>query len=158
MLHTELTELFPTTSDLRSILDETSPIEPILVLLPSEGSGSYDMTVELDKLAKESLSNEESSLTVLREVAMGMSETDRATEIVLEAASKGHWVCLKNVHLVTSWLTSLDRLLEELARNIEHKEGGGLHPDFRLWMTAEPVASIPTSLLQRCTKIVSEVQ
>lgn len=152
---TELTELFPSTSNLRSILDETSPIEPILVLLPSEGSGSYDMTIELDKLAKESLGSHESSVTVLREVAMGMSETDRATETLLEAASKGQWVCLKNVHLVTSWLNSLDRLLEALARD---KEGGGLHPDFRLWMTAEPVAFIPTSLLQRCTKIVSEVQ
>ena len=144
----ELIELFPATPSLRIILNETSSSEPILVLLPGDGSGAYDMTAELDELAKDTLG--ENSLI---EIAMGTDETEKATELVMQAARSGQWVCLKNVHLVSSWLPSLDRMMNELQR----EEDGGFHANFRLWMTAEPVSSLPVSLLQRCKKIVSEV-
>lgn len=147
---TEVTELFPATSTFRTILSETLPEEPILVLLPTEGSGSYDMTAELVELAKDALGTS----SIVQEVAMGSEETDRALSVVLEAAKTGNWCCLKNVHLVSSWLPTLDRLLDELQRG----EEGSLHRNFRLWMTAEPVSSLPPSLLQRCKKITSEVR
>lgn len=143
-----MTELFPATSSLRIILNETSSAEPILVLLPGDGSGTYDMTAELGELARDTLGE-----NCLVEIAMGTDETEKATESVMEAARNGHWICLKNVHLVNSWLPSLDRLVNDLHR----EEDGGLHVNFRLWMTAEPVSTLPISLLQRSKKIVSEV-
>lgn len=106
------------------------------------------MTAELVELAKDTLG--ENSLV---EIAMGTDETEKATEFMKQAAQNGQWICLKNVHLVSSWLPDLDRLMNELHR----EEDGGLHINFRLWMTAEPVSSLPVSLLQRCKKIVSEV-
>lgn len=144
----ELTELFPATSSLRTVLNETSAAEPILVLLPSDGSGAYDMTVELEELAKDTLGE-----NCLVEIAMGTDETEKAIEFVRQAARNGHWICLKNVHLVTGWLPVLDRLINQLSG----EENGDLHVSFRLWMTAEPVSTLPLALLQRCKKIVSEV-
>ncbi|KAI9564905.1 hypothetical protein GHT06_008646 [Daphnia sinensis] len=143
----ELTELFPATSSLRTILNETSAAEPVLVLLPGDGSGAYDMTVELEELARDTLGDNR-----LVEIAMGTDETEKATEFVRQAARNGHWICLKNVHLVTGWLPVLDRLINQLSG----EESDDLHVDFRLWMTAEPVSTLPLSLLQRCKKIVSE--
>lgn len=117
------------------------------MLLPCDGSGAYDMTVELEELARDTLGE-----NCLVEIAMGTDETEKATESVMQAARNGHWTCLKNIHLVSSWLPVLDRLMNEL-----DQEDGGLHVNFRLWMTAEPVSTLPVSLLQRCKKIVSEV-
>lgn len=144
----ELTELFPATSSLRTILNETCAAEPILVLLPGDASGAYDMTVELEELARDTLGDNR-----LIEIAMGTDETEKAAEFVRQAAQNGHWICLKNVHLVTGWLPVLDRLINQLSG----EESDDLHVDFRLWMTAEPVSTLPLSLLQRCKKIVSEV-
>lgn len=143
----ELPELFPTVSSLLSILEETSAEEPILVLLPGDGGGAYDMTAELEELAVNRLGPE-----MLVEIAMGSDETEKASEAIATAASKGQWICLKNVHLVTTWLPSLERLIDQLIR-----DEAGIDQNFRLWLTAEPVMSLPVSLLQRCIKIVSEV-
>ena len=86
------------TSSLRTILNETSSTEPILVLLPCDGSGAYDMTIELEELARDSLGE-----NCLVEIAMGTDETEKATESVMQAARNGHWTCLKNIHLVSGW-------------------------------------------------------
>lgn len=143
----ELNELFPTLSSLLAVLDETGPEEPILVLLPGDDGGAYDMTAELEELSVNILGPE-----MLIEIAMGTDETEKASEAIFSAASKGQWVCLKNVHLVAAWLPSLERLIDQLVR-----EDGGIQKNFRLWLTAEPVTSLPVSLLQRSMKIVSEV-
>ena len=59
---------------------------------------------------------------------------------------EGEWVCLKNLHLVTSWLPSLE------------KEIKMLNPDkkFRLWLTSEPHGKFPSILLQSSLKITYE--
>jgi len=80
------------------------------------------------------------------ELAMGGGQNETATELVKSAAMKGEWVCLKNLHLVTSWLPSLE------------KEIKLLNPDkkFRLWLTSEPHAKFPSILLQSSLKITYE--
>jgi len=108
------------------------------------------MSNELRKLAGEVLGAESS----LIEIAMGADETEKATEAILSAANSDSWICLKNVHLVSSWLPVLDRLLDEIIRQ---KTESGSDSKFRLWMTAEPVPYLPVSLLQRCKKIISDV-
>jgi dynein heavy chain 2 len=65
---------------------------------------------------------------------------------VKNAAQKGNWVFLKNLHLVTSWLPTLE------------KEIKTLQPDkkFRLWLTSEPHSKFPSILLQSSLKITYE--
>ena len=43
------------------------------------------------------------------DMAMGGGTNDAALELIKQAAAKGEWVCLKNLHLVTSWLPSLEK-------------------------------------------------
>jgi dynein heavy chain 2 len=80
------------------------------------------------------------------ELAMGGGQNDTALELVQSAAEKGEWVCLKNLHLVTSWLPTLEKVIKTL------------NPDkrFRLWLTSEPHAKFPSILLQSSLKITYE--
>jgi dynein heavy chain 2 len=79
-------------------------------------------------------------------MAMGGGTNDSALELIKKAASKGEWVCLKNLHLVTSWLPSLEKEIKQL------------HPDkrFRLWLTSEAHGKFPSILLQSSLKITYE--
>lgn len=77
---------------------------------------------------------------------MGGGQNEIALELVKNAAQKGEWVCLKNLHLVTSWLPGLEKELKLLT------------PDkkFRLWLTSEPHGKFPSILLQSSLKITYE--
>jgi dynein heavy chain 2 len=79
-------------------------------------------------------------------MAMGGGTNDAALDIIKSAAAKGEWVCLKNLHLVTSWLPSLEKEIKQLK------------PDkkFRLWLTSEAHAKFPSILLQSSLKITYE--
>ena len=44
------------------------------------------------------------------QVAMGQGQADVAMQLVRECARNGHWLCLKNLHLVTSWLSILEKV------------------------------------------------
>ena len=46
----------------------------------------------------------------LVQVAMGQEQATVAIQLLRECASKGHWLCLKNLHLVTSWLPTLEKV------------------------------------------------
>lgn len=77
---------------------------------------------------------------------MGGGENQLAIEIMKDAAEKGEWVCLKNLHLVTPWLATLE------------KEFKLLTPDkkFRLWLTSEPHLKFPSILLKTSLTITYE--
>ena len=34
-----------------------------------------------------------------------------AVDLLKESSSKGSWLCLKNLHLVTPWLTTLEKVI-----------------------------------------------
>ena len=40
---------------------------------------------------------------------MGGNQNDLAIKMLREAALKGYWICLNNLHLVTSWLPNLEK-------------------------------------------------
>lgn len=77
---------------------------------------------------------------------MGGGQNEYALETLKSAAEKGEWLCLKNIHLVTPWLQTLEKEFKLLEPN----------PRFRLWMTSEPHAKFPSILLQTSLKITYE--
>lgn len=77
-----------------------------------------------------------------QEIALGQGQVDSALEATRAAAASGGWVCLKNAHLVVTWLPALDRLLREVSTSAKES--------FRLWITSEPHASFPAALLSSC--------
>jgi hypothetical protein len=53
----------------------------------------------------------------------------------------------QNCHLLSSWLPTLEKLLERLHR---------AHRDFRLWLTTDPTSTFPLGILQKSFKVVTE--
>ena len=62
-------------------------------------------------------------------VSLGQGQETVAEEAMDVAAAEGHWVILQNVHLVKSWLPTLEKKMEQIAENP--------HPDLRLYISAE---------------------
>jgi hypothetical protein len=64
---------------------------------------------------------------------------------------RGFWVCLENCHLSTSWMPTLELLLQGM-----QSPGAYVHKDFRLWLTSMPTAEFPVSVLQYSIKMTLE--
>ena len=69
------------------------------------------------------------------------------------AHKNGGWVLLQNVHLTIDWTAGpLEKKVDKLTE--------GAHPDFRLFLSAEPPPALerglPISLLQNSIKLTNE--
>lgn len=78
---------------------------------------------------------------------MGERQEQSALKTLDEACQTGGWVCLKNLHLMTSWLPELSQKIQSLSP----------HQDFRLWLITEPHNTFSSVLTQTCLKISYEV-
>jgi dynein heavy chain 2 len=112
----------------------SSDVEPILFV----ATAGSDPTMELEEFAVKRVGKGK-----FKQMAMGSGQTEGALEALITAQREGSWLCLKNLHLVTSWLPSLEKALKS----------GTPHPDFRLWLTTEPHQHFPPILLQQSLKI-----
>lgn len=117
--------------------NESSCTEPVLFII-TPGS---DPSTELQEFAETVVGRAN-----FYELAMGGGQNDAAIELIQRAAEQGHWVCLKNLHLVTTWLPSLEKELKMLTPQKQ----------FRLWLTSEPHVKFPSILLQSSLKITYE--
>jgi len=121
--------------------EESSAKVPILFVT----TPGADPSLELEEFAKQYA--EESSVNMnFHQLAMGGGQNDDAIKLLHEAASKGDWVCLKNLHLVINWVP----LLEKVIKNLEP------HENFRCWLTTEPHAKFPSILLETSLKVTYE--
>ena len=127
----------PPLSLLEIYKSESTNTEPILFIV-SPGS---DPTKELEEFAESQIGREK-----FHEMAMGGGQNDEALKLLKECAHKGHWLCLKNLHIVTSWLPLLEKELKIMKP----------HESFRLWLTTEPHPKFPAILLQSSLKISYE--
>lgn len=88
-----------------------------------------------------------------RNISMGQGQEKNA-EIALETLSaQGGWVMLQNVHLMQSWLKTLESNLEKYSKTA--------HENFRCFISSEPPGApdmqiIPESILQNCIKVANE--
>jgi len=74
---------------------------------------------------------------------MGQGQSEIAIEKLKSAAERGDWLCLKNLHLMTFWLPTLEKELQSL----------DFHEGFRLWLTAEPHSKFSPTLAELCLKV-----
>ncbi|XP_051731342.1 dynein axonemal heavy chain 9-like isoform X1 [Ctenopharyngodon idella] len=86
-------------------------------------------------------------------VSLGQGQEVVAEQALDTAAREGHWVILQNIHLVSKWLGTLEKKLEQLAE--------GSHQNFRVFISAEPSSSpdghiIPQGILENSIKITNE--
>jgi len=122
-----------------AIFEQSTPFTPVIFIL-SPGS---DPTSNLQKLAERS----GFGLNRLKILSLGQGQESVAMQLLDTAIGRGMWLLLQNCHLLSAWLPELEKELEKLNKP---------HPDFRLWITTDPIPTFPIGILQRSLKVVTE--
>lgn len=123
---------------------ETSMNTPIFFIL----SPGADPVKEVEKIGKKM--RFEYNLNNFYNIALGQGQ-DKYADAKLEAGFRdGYWIMLQNIHLMPSWLGSLEKKLDQFSKE------DGCHPNFRLFLSAEPSNKIPVGILERSIKLTNE--
>ncbi|TNN52942.1 Dynein heavy chain 10, axonemal [Liparis tanakae] len=122
-----------------AIYDQSTPSSPIVFIL-SPGS---DPATDLMKLAERSGFGDNK----FKFLAMGQGQEKVALQLLEKAASRGQWLMLQNCHLLVKWLKDLEKCLEKITKP---------NPNFRLWVTTNPIPDFPIGILQKSLKVVTE--
>ena len=76
-----------------------------------------------------------------KQVSLGQGQEPVANRAISQAHLNGGWVALQNIHLTPGFCKKdLEPRLDKIAE--------GAHPDFRLFLSAEPSSGIPIPVLQ----------
>lgn len=134
----DVNSLAPPAQGLDEIYAKETSCDFPIMLITTPGA---DPSKELEELAVKEVGKEK-----YKSLAMGGGQQEAALEMLRAAAMNGDWLCLKNLHLVVSWLGYLEKELNVLEK----------HKDFRLWLTTEPHRSFPPILLQSSLKVTYE--
>ncbi|NWR46185.1 DYH17 protein, partial [Regulus satrapa] len=133
--------------DLSEVYKDSSPSAPLFFIL----SPGVDPLKDVEALGTRlgfTIDNGK-----IHNVSLGQGQEVVAEHAMEVAAAEGHWVILQNIHLVARWLDTLEKLVEQHSLDS--------HPEYRLFMSAEPAPSpethiIPQGLLDNSIKITSE--
>ncbi|KPA86847.1 putative dynein heavy chain [Leptomonas pyrrhocoris] len=127
--------------DLEGCFQDSAPTAPIIFVL-TPGTDPTQLFTEFAE--RKGFGSRKMMLS------LGQDQGYKAEEMIRIASTEtGAWVYLQNCHVYSSWMPSLERILEDLTRR-------DVQRDFRLWLTTMPVASFPVLLLQSGVKVVKE--
>jgi dynein heavy chain, axonemal len=85
----------------------------------------------------------------LDKVSLGQGQGKKAEELIHSGREKGQWILLQNCHLASSWMPTLESIVESFTVETVKKE-------FRLWLTSMPSSSFPVAVLQTAVKMTNE--
>jgi len=122
--------------DLNTRASKTTPI----LFMTSAGA---DPSRDIEEFAVSQVGKDK-----FKQLAMGSGQGEVAVKLVTEAARTGGMVLLKNLHLVTTWLPHLEKLVKSLSQSAQ--------PSFRIWLTTETHSNFPPILLEQSLKISFE--
>lgn len=133
-----------TMEDIYRDLDNATPC----IFILSKGA---DPTAMLLRFAKKCSYDDR-----LHIVSLGQGQGPVAAKLIENGTKSGDWVVLQNCMLARSWMGELDKIVFELQQKTKEPGGGGIHPDFRLYLTSAPADYFPVSILQNGVKMTNE--
>merc|ERR1719421_706509 len=128
---------------LSSSWEDSTNVTPIFFIL----SPGADPVKEVEAMGKKLIGLQQN--VNYHNVAMGQGQDVVAMAKLSLGHKEGHWVMLQNIHLMPKWCVELEKRLDAFA--IE-----GSHPNFRLYLSADPAKGIPIGLLERSIKLTNE--
>jgi dynein heavy chain len=127
--------------------EETTPSTPVFFIL----SPGLDPLKDVEKVGKTiGFTMDKKNF---HNVSLGQGQEVVAEQAMEIAAKEGHWVVLQNIHLVSKWLSTLEKHME--------RHGENSHENFRMFVSADPATSpashiIPQGILESAIKITNE--
>mmetsp|Transcript_42768 Transcript_42768/g.35925 ORF Transcript_42768/g.35925 Transcript_42768/m.35925 type:complete len:106 (+) Transcript_42768:2940-3257(+) len=85
----------------------------------------------------------------LKQLSLGQGQGKQAVAMFKKFSEDGTWLLYQNTHLYPSWMTTLEKLIEDLKRP-------DIHPEFRLFLTTASSPNFPISILQEGIKMTVE--
>merc|ERR1719482_1232362 len=128
---------------LENACEDASSVTPIFFIL----SPGADPVKEVEAMGKKQINLQ--AHVNYHNVAMGQGQDVVAMAKMELGHKEGHWVMLQNIHLMPGWCKELEKKMDAYA--IE-----GSHPNFRLYLSADPSKGIPIGILDRCVKLTNE--
>jgi dynein heavy chain len=121
---------------------DSTPATPIYFIL----SPGANPVVDVQNLCRK---NGIDPNKMLHSVALGDGQDIVALTKLELGHKEGHWIFLQNIQLMPDFLKTLEKILDSYAME-------GSHQQFRLFLSSDPVKTIPIGLLERSIKLTNE--
>jgi dynein heavy chain len=130
----------PPTFDIAKSFADSVNTTPLIFILSPGTDPVADVIVFAEKLSMHKR---------FESISLGQGQGPKATKLIENAQHIGGWVLLSNCHLMESWMSDLEAMVEQL--NPE-----SMSNNFRLWLTSMPSKSFPVQVLQNGVKMTNE--
>lgn len=124
--------------DIDKVFKSSTKETPILLITTPGSDPLNDVRDQCKGILKE-----------LKVLSLGQGQGKQAQSLFAKCIEDGFYLMYQNTHLQLSWVSVLEKLVEDLSES-------NVDDEFRLILTTSPTESFPTSILQNSVKVSIE--